>query len=92
MANILGLPSAHQPNYMTTACSQQDQPLSKRRICFKEKEAKLKQSERDDSSYVIDEKEIPAQSKSSDMKGRWLHGLLMASEIGGEGNQHGSIF
>lgn len=90
MANILGLQQGHQPNYMTTACSEHDQPLSKRRLYIKDKEAKLKQSEQDDSSCDIDEKEIPKQSKS-DIKGRWLHALLMGSEIGGHSNHHGSI-
>lgn len=69
VANILGLQQGHQPNYMTTACSEHDQPLSKRRLYIKDKEAKLKQSEQDDSSCDIDEKEIPKQSKS-DIKGR----------------------
>jgi len=64
VANILGLHSGHQPNNMTT-CAQKDQPLVKRRRVVKE--TKLKQSEQDDSSCDITEKEIEAQSKS-DMK------------------------
>lgn len=91
MADILGLQSGHQPTYMTTARSQQDQPLAKRRLYIKEKEAKLKQTNQDDSSCDIAEKETPSQSKL-DIKGKWLHALLMSSEIGGEGNQQGSIF
>lgn len=48
---------------MTTARSQQDQPLPKRRLYIKEKEAKLKQNNQEDSSCDIAEKETPAQSK-----------------------------
>ena len=82
VANILGLQSGHQPNYMTTARAQQDQPLGKRRVFIKEKETKFKQGEQEKSSRGINKKEIPVQSKS-DIKGRCLHVLLMASEIGG---------
>lgn len=54
---------------MTTARSQQDQPLPKRRLYIKEKEAKLKQNNQEDSSCDIAEKETPAQSKL-DIKGK----------------------
>lgn len=69
VVNILGLHSGHQPDNMTTACVQQDQPLGKLRRGVKEKETKLKQSEQDEPSSDITEKEIQPQSKS-DMKGR----------------------
>jgi len=63
VADILGLQSGHPPTYMTTARSQQDQPLAKRRLYIKEKEAKLKQNNQEDSSCHIAKKETPAQSK-----------------------------
>ena len=69
MADILGLQAGHQPTYMTTARSQQDQPLPKRRLYSKEKEAKLKQNNQKDSSCDIAEKETPTQSKL-DIKGK----------------------
>lgn len=80
VANILGLQSGHQPEYITTAFSQQDQALGKRRLCIKVKETRTKQSEQDNSSRDINEKELE-QSKS-DIRGKWLHALLMSSEIG----------
>ena len=69
VADILGLQAGHQPTYMTTTRSQQDQPLPKRRLYSKEKEAKLKQNNQEDSSCDIAEKETPAQSKL-DIKGK----------------------
>lgn len=63
VANILGLQSGHQPEYITTAFSQQDQALGKRRLCIKVKETRTKQSEQDNSSRDINEKELE-QSKS----------------------------
>lgn len=91
VADILGLQSGHQPTHMTTARSQRDQPLAKRHLYIKEKEAKVKQSNQEDSSCDITEKETPAQPKL-DIKGKCLHAMLTSSEIGGKGNHRGSIF
>jgi len=76
---------------MTTARSQRDQPLAKRHLYIKEKEAKVKQSNQEDSSCDITEKETLAHPKL-DIKGKCLHAMLTSSEIGGEGNHQGSIF
>lgn len=66
VANILGLHSAHQQNNLTTCVEAGDQPLGNVRRA-KEKEAKIKHTEQEDSSRDINEKKIQAQSKS-DMK------------------------
>jgi len=63
VADILGLQSGHQPTHMTTARSQRDQPLAKRHLYIKEKEAKVKQSNQEDSSCDITEKETLAHPK-----------------------------
>lgn len=63
VANILGLHSGHQPNSSTVACPRQEQPPGKlRRV--KEREAKQKYNELNDSAPDSKEKEIRVQSKS----------------------------
>lgn len=81
VANILGLHSGHQPNSSTVGCPRHEQPPGKlRRV--KEREAKQKYNEQNDSAPDSKEKEIRVQSKS-DTKGRCLHAPLMGSEICG---------
>lgn len=72
VANILGLHSGHQPNSSTVACPRQEQPPGKlRRV--KEREAKQKYNELNDSAPDSKEKEIRVQSKSDTKESSTVH-------------------
>lgn len=72
VANILGLHSGHQPNSSTVACPRQEQPPGKlRRV--KEREAKQKYNELNDSALDSKEKEIRVQSKSDTKESSTVH-------------------
>lgn len=72
VANILGLHSGHQPNSSTVGCPRQEQPTGKlRRV--KEREAKQKYNEQNDSAPDSKEKEIRVQSKSDTKESSTVH-------------------
>ncbi|CAH3117200.1 unnamed protein product [Porites lobata] len=72
VANILGLYSGHQPNSSTVGCPRQEQPPGKlRRV--KEREAKQKYNEQNDSAPDSKEKEIRVQSKSDTKESSTVH-------------------
>lgn len=72
VANILGLHSGHQPNSSTVGCPRQEQPPGKlRRV--KEREAKQKYNEQNDSAPDSKEKEIRVQSKSDTKESSTIH-------------------
>ncbi|KAM7431583.1 Homeobox protein hmx3 [Porites harrisoni] len=72
VANILGLHSGHQPNSSTVGCPRQEQPPGKlRRV--KEREAKQKYNEQNDSAPDSKEKEIRVQSKSDTKESSTVH-------------------
>lgn len=72
VANILGLHSGHQPNSSTVGCPRQEQPPGKlRRV--KEREAKQKYNEQNDSAPDSKLKEIRVQSKSDTKESSTVH-------------------